>query len=149
MDLALNNLQRLICHKTKPHHTKLKLKTCHIDDLYSSTSMHTTTLSGTNLKCTFTKMINFCFSLVIYSCRSASIYFTFEVLLFEVYFFVHISLSSSSHADSTDSLDSLAIRPHCPLLLAGPLDGIQCLYKTDFYVFAGYPTLMCLCVVAH
>ena len=35
MDLALNNLQRLICHKTKPNQTK-HLQSIHNDRLFSS-----------------------------------------------------------------------------------------------------------------
>ena len=44
---------------------------------------------------------------------------------------VLLTKSSSSCTDSTKFLDSLAIRSYCPLLLASPLDCIQCLHCAD------------------
>ena len=49
----------------------------------------------------------------------------------ETYLKILVSSSSSSHADSMESSDSLAIHPYWPSLLAGPLDCIQCPHTPD------------------
>ena len=53
-----------------------------------------------------------------------------------VYRYIYI-LSSSSYTDSMEFLGSLAIYPFHASLQAGPLDGLQCLHRTDIYVSAG------------
>ena len=39
MDLALNNLQRLICHKTQPNETKPKLNATYLNLKYFLTKL--------------------------------------------------------------------------------------------------------------
>ena len=122
IDLALNNLQWLICHKTKPNHSRILQNILLIffgclDNLNSASDFQFLQFLKTFRTIPIPPIT-----------QGITVSFMFQNFF---YVFANLSASSSSRLAYSTNNFSLTISLYRPSLITSPLDGIQCPHSAD------------------